>query len=106
MSGKKAVPVFLRFLLMRHGDFLSETGRASIMLRLAGASMIILMASSAFAGVCNGVGGWTSCTDNNGNQTTIWNYGNGHINTQTTDRNGKTRSEYYYDWNKDNNEDR
>jgi len=91
---------------MYKGNRRSETGIASCMLKFTCASMIIILTSPACAGMCNGVGGWTSGSDQNEIQTKIWNYENGHINAQTADSNDKSRSEYSYDWNKINAEER
>ena len=68
---------------------------------LAGAFVAFAFASPALAGTCNGVGSWTSCTDDKGNNTQIWNYGNGNYNTMTTDKKGNSRTEYYHNWNED-----
>lgn len=65
-----------------------------------------LISTSAIAGVCNGVGDWTSCTNNDGSRTQIWNYGNGNYNTMTTDKNGNSKTEYYHNWNEDSGEDK
>jgi hypothetical protein len=70
------------------------------------ASVFSLVSCPGIAGVCNSVGSHTYCSDEKGNQTSVWNYGNGNYNTQTTDSKGKTRSEYYHNWSENGESDK
>ena len=63
----------------------------------------IVTASPALAGVCNGVGNYTYCSGDNGEQTSIQRNGD-YYQVQTRDRNGRTRTEGY--WNYNNDDDR
>lgn len=60
----------------------------------------IVAASPALAGVCNGVGDFTHCSGDNGEQTNIQRNGD-YYQVQTQDKNGNVKTEGYWNYNSD-----
>ena len=66
----------------------------------------IVTASPALAGVCNGVGGWTICTDDRGNQTSVQHMGGNSYQVQTYQKGQPPKTENFYNYNNNNDDDR
>ena len=75
------------------------------MKRIILATAFALIATSASAGWCNGVGAWKQCFSDNGDQTIIQNQGGSNYEVFQTDRNGRSSQENYNDYSTGNNGD-
>ena len=75
------------------------------MKRIILATAFALIATSAGAGWCNGVGAWKQCFSDNGDQTIIQNQGGSNYEVFQTDRNGRLSQENYNDYSTGNNGD-
>jgi hypothetical protein len=67
---------------------------------LAGAFVAIVTASPALAGVCNGVGGFTHCSGDDGSQTNIQRNGD-YYQVQRQGKDGKVTTEGFWNYNHD-----
>lgn len=66
---------------------------------------LTIIATTANAGWCNGVGAWKQCFSDNGDQTIIQNQGGSNYEVFQTDRNGRSSQENYNDYSTGNNGD-
>lgn len=64
-------------------------------------AFLVMLTGPAFAGVCNGVGDWTHCSGNDGSSTTIQRNGD-YYQVRTRDSRGNTKTEGYWNYNDDN----
>jgi len=67
---------------------------------LAIAFVAIVIASPALAGVCNGVGGFTHCSGDDGSQTNIQRNGD-YYQVQRQGKDGRVTTEGYWNYNHD-----
>ena len=75
------------------------------MIKLTIMTAVIFLSSSAYAGVCNGVGNWTHCSGDNGEQVNIQRNGD-YYQVQRQGKDGRIRTEGFWNYNhSDDNSD-